>query len=223
MSVTSGGTAPKPCSSGGSCSAGAGSAGIVITLVAAHWPSSSCQSQIDADRSSTLTTTPTKPYFLVGSCAGRSSSTIWCSSPRSIVCTFVARLQVPEVQPVTVLAAEQQLGDDAVLDHRRRAPLRGDGDVLRDVPPEVVGQVLVAAVGSPTARAPRTSMWSSSATPPGPSSPSAAEAGHEDGPRAAVHGVRAGVAGPLAELLRAQHLHDRRLGRVVLGVEDVEP
>ena len=82
MSVTSGGTAPNPCSSGGSFSAAAGSAGMVMTLVAAHRSPSpvaagfSCQSQIDADRSSTLTTTPAKPYSLVGSWAGRSSSTI---------------------------------------------------------------------------------------------------------------------------------------------------
>jgi hypothetical protein len=36
---------------------------------------SSYQSQIDAERSSTLMTTPAKPYFSVGSCAGRSTST----------------------------------------------------------------------------------------------------------------------------------------------------
>ena len=60
-----------------------------MTFCAANLPFSSCQSQIDADRSSTLTTTPTKPYFLVGSCAGRSSSTIWYWSPMSMVWMLV--------------------------------------------------------------------------------------------------------------------------------------
>ena len=53
------------------------------------------------------------------------------------------------MQPVAVLAAEQQFGDDAVLDHRRGAPLAGDQRVLGEVPPGVVGQVLRAAVGLP--------------------------------------------------------------------------
>ena len=70
--------------------ASAGSAGMEMTFWAAHLPSSPwCHSQIEADRSSTLTTTPTKPYSLVGSWAGRSSSAIWCSSPRSTVWMLV--------------------------------------------------------------------------------------------------------------------------------------
>ena len=42
--------------------------------------------QYGTARSATLITTPTKPQVLRGSCAGRSSSTIWCSSPRSMRC-----------------------------------------------------------------------------------------------------------------------------------------
>src|SRR5262249_50069554 len=78
MSVISGGTAPNGCSAGGRSSEWAGSAGIEITLSAAHFPSCSCQSQIEADRSSTLATTTTNPYLLAGSWAGRSSNAIWC-------------------------------------------------------------------------------------------------------------------------------------------------
>ena len=87
MSVTSGGTAPNGAITGGSADASAGSAGIVITLVTSQRSPERCHSHTDADRSSTETTTPTNPYDLVGSCAGRSSSTIWCSSPRSTSCT----------------------------------------------------------------------------------------------------------------------------------------
>jgi hypothetical protein len=63
MSVISGGTAAKPCSSGGSASGSAGSGGIVI----AHRSPSRCHAHTEANRSSTQTATPTKPYVLVGS------------------------------------------------------------------------------------------------------------------------------------------------------------
>ncbi len=65
-------------------SASAGSAGISITFSALYDEPSRCQTQIEALRSLRLVTTPTNPYALVGSCAGRSSSTIWYSAPRSI-------------------------------------------------------------------------------------------------------------------------------------------
>jgi hypothetical protein len=44
------------------------------------------QVQIDDDRSLRLMTQLTNPCGLVGSCAGRSSKTSWCSSPKSISC-----------------------------------------------------------------------------------------------------------------------------------------
>ena len=67
MSLTSGGTAPNGWSAGGSWSASAGSAGMVIAFSTAHWPPSRCHSHTDAERSSTLITTPTKPQVLRGS------------------------------------------------------------------------------------------------------------------------------------------------------------
>ena len=60
-----------------------------------------------------------------------------------------AAAQVPDVQVVAVLVGEQQLGLDAALDHVRRAPLAGEQRVVADVPPDVVGQVLRAAVDLP--------------------------------------------------------------------------
>src|SRR5262245_42479250 len=80
MSLTSGGTAPNPLRRGGRSSAAAGSAGISMTLRIRHVPDlllpSRYHVQIDDDRSLRLVTTPTKPYVSLGSCAGRSSSTI---------------------------------------------------------------------------------------------------------------------------------------------------
>ena len=61
MSVTKGGTALKPLSSGGSWSSSAGSAGIVMTFLTAHLPPSRYQVQIDDDRSSSDSTQLTKP------------------------------------------------------------------------------------------------------------------------------------------------------------------
>ena len=62
MSVISGGTAPNGCRIGGSCSASAGSAGIVITFSAETVPSSArFQSQTEAERSAVEVTTPTNP------------------------------------------------------------------------------------------------------------------------------------------------------------------
>ena len=61
MSVTSGGTALKPLSSGGSWSGSAASAGISMTFLTAHLLPSRYQTQIDEDRSFTLMTALTKP------------------------------------------------------------------------------------------------------------------------------------------------------------------
>src|SRR5438445_3531341 len=90
MSVTKGGTALKPWSSGGNCPGSAASAGISITLRTFQellpFVPSRCQTHIEEERSFSEVTTPTKPYVLLGSCAGRSSSTIRYSGPRSSTC-----------------------------------------------------------------------------------------------------------------------------------------
>jgi hypothetical protein len=51
----------------------------------------------------------------------------------------------------------------------------------------------------------------------------AAQAGDEHAAGSAMHGVRPGVAGPLAEFLGTEHLDDLRCGRALFGIEDVEP
>jgi hypothetical protein len=76
ISVTSGGTAPKPCSNGGSRSLDAGWAGMVAAFSAWNFAPSRHQVQIEPSRFVESITTPTKPYSLMGSCAGRTSSAI---------------------------------------------------------------------------------------------------------------------------------------------------
>ena len=61
MSVTRGGTALKPLSTGGRSSAFAGSAGIEMIFFTAHLLPSRNQVQIEEDRSFRLTTQLTKP------------------------------------------------------------------------------------------------------------------------------------------------------------------
>src|ERR1700761_664827 len=55
-------------------------------------------------------------------------------------------VQVPDMNLVAILAGQQQLRVGAVLDHVRRTPFRGDHGVVSEVPPEVVGELLRAAI-----------------------------------------------------------------------------
>jgi hypothetical protein len=57
----------------------------------------------------------------------------------------------PEVEVVAEPAAEQVFGVQAGLEHRGRAPLGGDHGVVVEVPPAVVGEVLLAPVQLPGA------------------------------------------------------------------------
>ncbi len=57
-----------------------------------------------------------------------------------------ARVQVKDVDLVAVFAAQQQLGNDAVLHHVGSAPFGGDHDVMPQMPPEIVSQLLRTAV-----------------------------------------------------------------------------
>ena len=58
----------------------------------------------------------------------------------------------PEVHMVAELTAEQILGVEPVLDHRRRRPLRRQHRVVLQMPPHVVGEELRSRGPAPTAR-----------------------------------------------------------------------
>ena len=170
MSVTSGGTAPNGAITGGRSAASAGSAGIVITFCAAHPPPSRYHIQIEADRSSTRTTTPTNPYALVGSCAGRSSSTIWCSSPRSTSCTCRRRRrsQKCSLWPYLRPSSSSPTTPSSIIDGVPHS-------LVTTTSWAMCHQRSYARYCGPrsTSHRPSTSKewWSSSATPPGPVSP----------------------------------------------------
>src|SRR5678815_222280 len=61
-----------------------------------------------------------------------------------------AAAQVPHMQRVAILAAEQQLGVHTVLYHVRCSPLAGDQGVMSEMPPEVVREILIAAILLPS-------------------------------------------------------------------------
>jgi hypothetical protein len=129
-------------------------------------------------------------------------------------------LHVPDVQPVAVLVAEQELRVHARLDHVRRAPLAGDHAVVAEVPPEVVGELLRAAVALPCALdLERVVVEDEDAA--GTVAIRVAEGVHVDAVRAAVHGVRAAVAGLLRDLLGLDRPDDSRLERVALRVQHI--
>jgi hypothetical protein len=133
-----------------------------------------------------------------------------------------ALVEVPDVQLVTVLAGEEQLGVDAVLHHVRRAPFGGDHGVVPEVPPEVVRQVLRPALLLPLPlQLERLGIHQEDAA-------GAVAAGRPE--RAPVHAVgtavnrvRRRVSRLADEFLGLDDLHDFRLLRVGLRVEDVDP
>ena len=128
MSVTSGGTAPKPFSSGGSRSGSAGSAGISITLRIFHCPfplpPSRCQSQIGRGEVFQTVTTPTNPYGLGGIVRRPQFQHHLLLRTEIQHLQMAALAQVPDVHRVTVFAAEQELRVDAVLRPCSACPTR---------------------------------------------------------------------------------------------------
>ena len=101
-------------------------------------------------------------------------------------------------------------------------PLGRDDHVVVDVPPDVVGQVLVAAVLLELAEHVEGGVVEQRDPAGALGAVAAAQAGHVQVAGAAVHRVRARVVGPLAQFLRAEHLHDLGRRRVLQRVEDVD-
>src|SRR5713226_8417627 len=60
--------------------------------------------------------------------------------------------EIPEVDPMAVLVREQILRHDPILELRRQPPFARHHVVTRQVPPEIIVQVLGAAVDLPAAQ-----------------------------------------------------------------------
>ncbi len=134
---------------------------------------------------------------------------------------MLALLQVPEMQPPSVLRAEENFRHQPVLDVVRRAPFAGHGGVVAEVPPEIVGETLRAALDLPAPQhveglriheehAARRVAFRVS------------ERRDIDAVGPAMDCMRAAIAGRLDHLFRLDHPHDHRVLRVGLGVDDVD-
>src|SRR2546422_8330511 len=129
--------------------------------------------------------------------------------------------QVPDVQLRTVTALQQDVRVDAVLDHLRRAPLAGDHRVVAEVPPEVVGEILRAAVELPATPNlegvvvdDEDATWAVTG--------GGAEGADVDPIGPAVAGMRTAVAGAVCNLLRLDRLDDARRSRIGLRVDHID-
>src|SRR5215212_9359152 len=103
-------------------------------------------------------------------------------------------LEVPEVQLVTVLPVQEQFWLHPALDHLRRAPLAADQRVVAEMPPEVVVQILIAAVDLP-ATADVEGVVIEHEDAAGTAAVGGAEGADIDAVGSAVDGVPLGVAG----------------------------
>ena len=129
--------------------------------------------------------------------------------------------EIPEVQLAAVLAAEQHLGHQPVLERVGGAPFAGHHGVVAEMPPGVVGEVLRPAIDLPAPERLEALVIHHEHAARSLAI-LAAERRHVDAARPAMHGVRARIAGLLGDLLRLDHLDDLRIARVGLGVEDVD-
>src|ERR1700734_1627656 len=128
--------------------------------------------------------------------------------------------QIPEVKAVSVLACQQQLRIHAILNHVRRAPLARDGNVISQMPGEVVAKILRAALHFPSSERLKRVMIqreNSSGTVAAWRSKSA----DVDAIRSAVNCVWSAVAGSLGKPFLFNDLHDLWLARIAFSVNDV--
>src|SRR5262249_16397796 len=132
--------------------------------------------------------------------------------------------QAPEMEPMTILVSKKIFWNDSVLELRRQPPFARHHVVTRQVPPEVIMQLLRTAIHLPAPGNPeRLAVHDKAArrsvravlSPP-------AERAHVDASRAAMDGVRTRVTSFLEHLLRLDNLVNCRLGGIGLGINDVD-
>src|SRR5215207_10295498 len=101
--------------------------------------------------------------------------------------------QVPDVHLVAVAAPHEDLRVYPILDHVRQAPLAADHGVVGQVPPEIVGKLLRAAIYLPAPQGLKGLVIHDEDTPR-PVPVGGAQGADVDAVGAAVEGVGAAVA-----------------------------
>src|SRR5215208_3977541 len=132
-----------------------------------------------------------------------------------------ALAQVPKMETVPVLPVEQQFRLHSALDHARRAPFAADQGVVAEVPPEVVVQILLAAVDLPATEHVE-GVVIEHEDPAGTLAVGRAKRTDIDAVWSAVDRVPVGVPRLRGHLLWFDRLDDLRPRRVGLGVDDVD-
>src|SRR4051794_38091949 len=131
-------------------------------------------------------------------------------------------VQIPDMNLVAVLSSQQQFGVGAVFHHVRRAPFGRNHRVVPQVPPEVVSQLLRATILFPrTLQLECVRIHQENAA--GAVSASGSECASVNAIWSAMNCVRRGVSSLPDELFGLDHLHNLRLPRVRLRIEDVDP
>ena len=144
-----------------------------------------------------------------------------------LFCTQVQALkmaplaEIPYMQAVTVLAAEQQFRIHAVLHHVRCSPLARDGNVMSQVPGEIVAKVLGTAIDLPSTERLEVVVIQGEDSA-GTIAARRTESAEIDAVGPAVNRVRAAVTGPLRDVLRLNHFHNLGLLRILLGVDHMD-
>src|SRR6266481_3338493 len=118
---------------------------------------------------------------------------------------MAALAQVPDVEPMAVVAFDQALEAEPVLEHVGRAPFAADSDVVADVPPEVVSEKLRAAVDLPLAEHLEAFVIEQEDAA-GTAAVRAAHGANVDRVGAAMERMRAAVAGTRGDFLGLDHL-----------------
>src|ERR1700733_6118242 len=134
---------------------------------------------------------------------------------------MAAFAEIPYMQAVPVLAAQQQFRIDSVLNHVGRAPLAGDGDVMSQVPREIVGKVLRSAIDLPTTQRLEVVVIQGKDSA-GTIAAGRAQSAQVDAVRSAVNRVRTAVTCPFLHILGLNHLYNLRLLRIVLGIDHMD-
>ena len=134
----------------------------------------------------------------------------------------LALVQVPEVQPASILAAEQHLRNEAVLERVRRSPFARHHGVVAEMPPEIIGKLLRSAIHLPLAKHVE-AVGIEQEYAPGRLALGVSERIHIYALGAAMNGVQPRIPRLLGDLLRLDDPYDLGVPGVRLGVDDVQP
>src|SRR5215471_12280045 len=128
--------------------------------------------------------------------------------------------QIPNVQLVPVAATQQYFRIHSILHHVGRAPFAGDDGVVSQVPPEVIREFLRAAIQLPFPENIEALMIHHENSA-GTAAVRSSQRADQDSVGTAMNRVRRCVSRARGQRLRLNYLHDFRIARIRLGIDDV--